>query len=137
MYDGEVQPQPSLPAKADSDHIIVYAMVRFIGHIVPNAYVRKENRIRPFDQQTFGSDEDYRQPEDVRTISKLVDLHVQPNRISERAESSTKVILDAVEAELRPHHDVSTSPGGERHLKSQRPSQSRGMRGRMHDDSCA
>ena len=57
----------------------------------------------------------------MRIISKFVDLHVQPNSISERAESFTNVILDAVEAELYPHHVVSTSSDGERQLKSQRP----------------
>ena len=36
-----------------------------------------------------------------------------------------------------PHHVARTNSGIARRLKPQRPSQSDGMQGRMHDDSCA
>ena len=66
-----------------------------------DAYVQKK-QIQPFDRQKFRFDGDCRQRVVARIISKLPDLPLQPNGISEMAESFTKVILDAVEAEVPP-----------------------------------
>ena len=65
-----------------------------------DAYVRKQ--IQTFDRQKFRSDGDCRQRVFARIISKLPNLPLQPNSISEKDQSFTKVILDAVEAEVPP-----------------------------------
>ena len=46
VYNVKVHPQPPPPAKVDSDHHIVYAMVRLSGHIAPNRHVRTEKQVR-------------------------------------------------------------------------------------------
>ena len=120
VYDVKVHPQPPSPAKTDSDHNIVYAMVRLSGRIAPNRRIRTKKQIQPFDRQKFRSDGDCRQRVVARIISKLPDLPLQPKSISEMAESFTKVILDAVHA---PHHVARTNSGGARRRKPQRPSQ--------------
>ena len=43
VHDVKVHPQPPPPAKADSDHNIVYAMVRLCGRFAPNRHVRTKN----------------------------------------------------------------------------------------------
>ena len=64
--------------------------------------LRTKKQNQPFDRQKFRSDGDCRQRVVARIISKLPDLPLQPNSISEMAESFTKVILDTVEAEVPP-----------------------------------
>ena len=39
VYDLNVHPQPPPPAKADSDHNVVYAMLRFSGRFAPYRHV--------------------------------------------------------------------------------------------------
>ena len=56
VYDVKVHPQPPPTAKADSDHNIVYTMVRLSGRFAPNRHVRTIKQIRPFDRQKFRSD---------------------------------------------------------------------------------
>ena len=70
-----VHPQPPPPAKADSDHNIVDAMVRLSGRIVPDRHVRSKKQIRPFDRQKCRSDRDCRQlgaPDQAPRTSMLV-----------------------------------------------------------------
>ena len=45
VYDVKVHPQPPSPAKTDSDHNIVYAMVRLSGRIASNRRIRTKNQI--------------------------------------------------------------------------------------------
>ena len=47
LYDVKVHPQPPPPAKVDSDHNIVYAMVLLSGRVTPNRRVRlkKQNPV--------------------------------------------------------------------------------------------
>ena len=82
VYDVMVHPQPPSPAKTDSDHNIVYAMVRLSGRIAPNRRIRTKKQIQPFDRQKFRSDGDCRQRVVARIMSKLPELPLQPNRIS-------------------------------------------------------
>ena len=102
VYDVNVHPQPPPPAKADSDHNIVYAMVRLSGRFAPNRNVRTKKQIRPFDRQKFRSDGDCRQRVVEQILSKLPSLLSQPNSISEMAESLAKVVLDAIAKEVPP-----------------------------------
>ena len=53
VYDVKVNPQPPSPAKTDSDHNIVYAMVHFRGRIAPNTRIRTKKQMQPFDRQKF------------------------------------------------------------------------------------
>ena len=73
-------------------------MVRLSGRIAPNRRIRTKKQIQPFDRQKFRSEGDCRQ----RVDSKLPDLPLQPNSISEMAESFTKVIIEAVKADVPP-----------------------------------
>ena len=75
-------------------------MVRLSRRIAPNRGIRTKKQIQHSDRQKFRSDEDCRQRVVARIISKLPDLPLQPNSISEMAESFTKVIIDAIEAEV-------------------------------------
>ena len=102
VCDVKVHPQPPPPARADSDHNIVYAMVRISGRFAPNRHVRTKNEIRPFDRQKFRSDGDCRRRVMTRILSKLPFLPPQPNSISEMAESFADIILDAVAKEVPP-----------------------------------
>ena len=123
VYDVTVHPQHVSSAKADSDHSIVYAIVRLSGRIAPHRRTRTKKLIQPFDRQEFRSDGDFRQRVVARNISKLADLPLQPKNISDMAESFTKGFLHAVEAEDHPYHVARTNSGGARQLKPQRPSQ--------------
>ena len=98
VYDDKVHPQPLYPAKTDSDHNIVYAMVRLGGRIAPNRRIRTKKQIQPCDRQKFRSDGDFRQRVVARMNSKLPDLPLAATSISEMTESFAKVILDVVEA---------------------------------------
>ena len=91
VYDVKVHPQPPSLAKTDSDHDIVYAMVRLSGRIAPNRRIRAKKQIQPFDRQKFLSDGDCRQRVVARIISNLPDLPLQANAISAMAESFTNV----------------------------------------------
>ena len=102
VYDVKVHPQPPSPAKTDSDHNIVYAMVRPSGRTAPNRRIRTNNQIQPFDRQKFRPDGDCRQRVVAQIMSKFPDITLQPSSISEMAESFTKVNLNAVEAEVPP-----------------------------------
>ena len=93
VYDAKVHPQPPSPAKTDSDNNIVYAMVRLSGRISPNRRIPTKKQIQPFDLQKLRSDGDCGRRVVARIISKLPDLPLQPNRISEMAESFTKLLL--------------------------------------------
>ena len=93
VYDVKVHPQPPSPAKTDSDHNVVYAMVRFSGRIAPNRRVRTKTHIQPFDRHKLRSNGDCSKRVVARIISKLLDLALQSNSIYEIAESFTKVIL--------------------------------------------
>ena len=77
-------------------------MVRLSGRIAPNRRIRTNNQIQPFDRHKFRSEGDCRQRVVARIISKLPDLPLQPNSISEMAEFFTKIILDAVETKVPP-----------------------------------
>ena len=70
--------------------------------LVPTNFGMYKNCFGISSFQKFRSDGDCRQRVVARIISKLPDLPLQPNSISEMAESFTKVILDAVEAEVPP-----------------------------------
>lgn len=111
VHDVKVHPQPPPPAKADSDHNIVYAMVRLSGRFAPNRRVRTKNKIRPFDRQKFRSDGDCRQRVVARVLSKLPFLPSQPKSISEMAESFADAILDAVAKDVPPPPRHSHKPG--------------------------
>ena len=82
VYDIKLHPQPQSPAKKDSDHNIVYAMVRLSDCIAPNRRIRPKKQIQPFDRQKLRSDGGCRQRVVARIISKLPDLPLQPNSIS-------------------------------------------------------
>ena len=58
IYDVKVHPQPSSPAKTDSDHNMVYAMARFSGRIAPNRRIGTRKHIQLFDSLKFRSDGD-------------------------------------------------------------------------------
>ena len=77
-------------------------MVRLIGRIAPNRLIRTKKQFQPFDRQKFRSGGDCRQGAVARIISKITDIPLQPNSISEMAESFTKVIFNAVEAAVPP-----------------------------------
>ena len=115
-------------------------MVRFSGRIAPNRRIRLRTtkQIQPFDRQEFRSDGDCRQRVVARIISKLPDVPLQPSSISEMAESFTKVILDAVEAEVPPLRCLTHKLGWcETAENSAAFIIAWNARGKMHDDSCA
>ena len=138
LCDVTVHPQPPPPAKADSDHNIVCTMVCLSGRVAPNRHVQTKKQIRPVDRQKFRSDEDCKQGLVARNISKLTDLPLQPNSISEVAGSFTKGILDAVEAEVPPLRCLTHKLGWcETAENSAAFIIAWNARGKMHDDSCA
>ena len=102
MYDVKVHPQPPPPAKVDSDHNIIHAMVRLSGRFAPHRHVRTKNQIRPFDRQKFRSDEECRQRVVEQILSKPPSLPSQPGSTSEMVEYVAEVILDAVVKEAPP-----------------------------------
>ena len=100
VRDVKVNPHPPSPAKADADRNIVYTMVPPQRSYRTQQTHRYKHQIRPFDRQTFRSHGDCRQRVVARIISKLPDLFLQSNRISEMGELFTNVIRDAVEADI-------------------------------------
>ena len=92
VYD-KVHPQPPPPARADSDHNILYATVRLSGRFTPNRHVRTIKQIRPFNRQKFRSDEDCRHQVVEQILSKLSFLPSQPSSTSETAGSLPKSFL--------------------------------------------
>ena len=77
-------------------------MDRLSGRIAPKRRIRTKKQIRPFGRQKVRSDGDCRERVVARIVPKLPDPPLQASRISEMAESFTKVVLDAIEAEVSP-----------------------------------
>ena len=77
-------------------------MVRLSDRTAPNRRTRRKTQMQPLDLQQFLPDGACRQQVHAAIIFKLPDVPSQPNRISEMAESPTKDILDALEAEVPP-----------------------------------
>ena len=102
VHDVKVHPQPPPPAKADSDHNIVYAKVQLRSRFAPNRPARKTTKCRPFDRHLLRSDVDRR----VRVIERInSNLAEQPDlfsNVSERVAAFTNVVLEAAEAEIPP-----------------------------------
>ena len=87
-------------------------MVRLGGRNAPNRLVRPKNQTWYFDRQRFRSGGDRRQRLVARIISKLPDLPLKPNNISDMLESFTEDIFDAVEEKVPPQPRRTHQLGG-------------------------
>jgi len=103
IHDVVVDPQPPPPAKADSDHNIVYATVQLRGRFAPNRPARTTKR-RTFDRSALRSDVDCRVRVIQRIVSNLPEIPQQGygGNVGEMAEAFTNVVLAAAEIEVPP-----------------------------------
>ena len=103
IHNVVVDPQPPPPAKADSDHNIVYATVQLRRSFAPNRQVRTTKR-RTFDGSALRSDVDCRVRVVQRIVSNLPEIPQQGygGNVGEMAEAFTNVVLAAAEIEVPP-----------------------------------
>jgi len=107
VHNVTVVPQPPPPAKADSDHNIVYIKARLSGHFSSNRRLLKPPKRREFDRQLFLSDGERRHRIVERVVSTL-NQPTQPRNTSGVVEFFTTTVMNAVEKEVPPpprrHH---------------------------------
>ena len=99
VQDDNVIPQSSAPAKADSNHNILYITVHLSGHFAPNRQIRRPTKRPEFNRHMFMLGGKCRERVVARVISSLNQL-LQPRNTSGMVEVFTTAILDAVENEV-------------------------------------
>ena len=101
VQDIEIVPQPSGPAKAGSDHNVLYIKVRLSGHFAAKRQIRRPTKRREFDRKIFISEGKCRERVVARVISTLNQL-IHPRNTSGMVEVFTSANIDAVEKEVPP-----------------------------------